>query len=289
MIKTEKIVTRSLARKPEVSFDMTGYVKSLIRNTELRIEKNKKTYKDGLEKLEKAHPEKSVWDYTDEELRSALEDDYADFIKILLEVKALQAEVDGGIPMDDITSLSQTDKTHVYLMARACYKNIRLEDCIKSEDVSSTILKYYSTGSLSELKKVLVPCFNNLIGGSGEYFYGIKIRKSSFSDEDLRNFLAPFGGVAVRKERKKKDKVTGEVISSFDNLDWTTASRANDTKLIMSAFTTLCAVILDNPEKHEVIKPVTPADDEKSYLEWLERMGYENVPEMHEVYKKLYK
>ena len=68
---------------------------------------------------------------------------------------------------------------------------------------------------MKDLKNNLMPVFNKLLGSEGDYFYGIKTRKSDFSDEDLRNFLASFGGTAKRAETKVKDSIYNFMCCDF--------------------------------------------------------------------------
>lgn len=257
MLKADKFYVKSDALKVETGLVMIDYVRSLVRNKELAKALEKKSFKEGKAALEKAHADIDPMTCKEATIYEVLKTEGGQFIKDRKEVLALRSEVADCIPLDEVTSLCPTDRVHITLMAHAIYKNVQLDaDIFDTEkggiDISKPIKAYYKKGSMKDLKNNLMPVFNKLLGSEGDYFYGIKTRKSDFSDEDLRNFLASFGGTAKRAETKVKDS-TGKEATSFGNFDY--VDKSENKKVQIAAFTTLCAVILDNESKHEVIKP----------------------------------
>lgn len=256
MLKSEKLYCKTASLK-DTSFNFADYVIALVRNTELTTIKDKKSFKDGKATLEKDHADINVLTCPVEVINASLGNDAGQFIKDREELIALQKECDSlPISMENITALCQTDRVHIILMAHAIYKNVKLNSDIFDTgkggvDISKAIQAYYTKGSIGALKDALRPVFSKLIGAEGDFFYGIKTKKSDFSDKDLRNFLASFGGSAKRStEKKNKDGKTETVFKNYDYTD-----KSGNKKIQVSAFTTLCAVVLDNASKHEVIKP----------------------------------
>ena len=238
MLNTEKIFVKSNCVKKEAleaGFKPYDYVRSLVRNTELSNALNKKSWKDGVKALEDAHAGIDVMACDEKTINETLKNDAGQFIKDREEIKTLKKEVAGLLPLEKVTSLCTTD---------------RFDTEKGGIDISGAIKKYYANGTIKDLKDALRPVFNKLIGSEGDYFYGIKTKKSDFSDKDLRNFFATFGGSAKRDS--KKVKVDGVETLTFSDFNYT--DKSGNKKVQISAFTTLCAVVLDNASKHEVIK-----------------------------------
>lgn len=260
MIKTEKFYVQSNALKNN-DFAILDYVTALVRNTELSRMQDKDTFKKGKATIEKDHANIDVMTCEESVINVSLGNDAGQFIKDRAEIKALQEECAKCLSMDKITSLCLTDRVHVTLMAHAIYKNVTLDaDIFDIEkggvDISKAIQAYYNKGSMKDLKDALRPVFNKLLGSEGDYFYAIKTSRSDFEEKDLRNFLATFGGTAKRETTKKgKDVVFG----NYNYVD-----KSGNKKVQLSAFTTLCAVVLDNAKKHSVIKPEEEKQEEKA-------------------------
>lgn len=256
MLKSEKFYSKTNALK-DTNFDFAGYVRTLVRTTELSRMQDKKSFKDGKKAIEDAHAHIDVLTCEESIINTVLGVDAGQFIKDRNEVVALKEEVASlPISIEHVTALCPTDKVHITLMAHAIYKNVQLDaDIFDTEkggvDISKAVQAYYNKGSIKDLKDALRPVFNKLIGSEGDYFYGIKTKKSDFTEKDLRNFLASFGGSAKREQVKsKKDGVETITFKDFNYTD-----KSGNKKVQISAFTTLCAVVLDNASKHDVIKP----------------------------------
>ena len=255
MLNSEKFYSKTNSLK-DATFDFAGHVRTLVRNTELSRMQDKKSFKDGKKKLEDLHADIDVLTCDEKTINETLGNDAGQFIKDRNEIVELKEEIKNLIPIDNVTALCPTDRVHITLMAHAIYKNVQLDaDIFDTEkggvDISKAIHAYYSKGSIKDLKDALRPIFNKLIGSEGDHFYGIKPKKSDFTEKDLRNFLATFGGSAKREQVKsKKDGVETITFKDFNYTD-----KSGNKKVQITAFTTLCAVVLDNASKHEVIKP----------------------------------
>lgn len=263
MLKSEKFFMKTTALKDK-NFKFPDYVRTLVRNKELSVLLDKKSYKDGKKALEDAHADIDVMTCDTSIINQVLKNDAGQFIKDRDDVVALKKEIASlPITIDQVTALCPTDRVHITLMAHAIYKNVQLDaDIFDTEkggvDISKAVKAYYNKGNMKDLKDALRPVFNKLIGSEGEHFYGIKTKKSDFTDKDLRNFLAAFGGSAKREQSKsKKDGVETIKFSDFNYTD-----KSSNKKVQIAAFTTLCAVVLDNASKHEVIKPEITEENE---------------------------
>lgn len=251
MIKTERFYTQTNALK-DADFHVLDYVTALVRHTELARMQDKDTFKKGKKKIEDDHAGIDIMICDESVINVSLGNDAGQFIKDRAEIISLQEECEKCLPMDKITALCPTDRVHVTLMAHTIYKNVLLDsDIFDTEkggiDISKAIQAYYNKGSMKDLKDALRPVFNKLLGTEGDYFYAVKTSRADFDEKDLRHFLASFGGTAKREVTKKgKDTV-------FGNYNY--ADKSGNKKAQISAFTTLCAVVLDNAKKHAVVKP----------------------------------
>ena len=252
MLNTNLFYVKSNAVKNEKAIDFFELTRSLVRNTELVNALKKTAFTKAKKRLEEDHTNIDVMTVDESMARSTLGKDTDEFLKARQEILDLREECGKCLPLEQVTSLCLTDRVHITLMAHAIYKNVKLDaDIFDTEkggiDISKAINDFYSNGSLKALKDNLRPVFNKLLGSEGDYFYGIKTKKSDFSEKDLRHFLSSFGGNAKREIKKKKDSV------EFGNYNYILKSENRDAQIM--AFTTLCAVVLDNADKHVVIKP----------------------------------
>lgn len=256
MLSSEKFYVKSDCFKVESGISMRDYVVSLIRNTELSRLLDKKSFKDGKKTIESEHADIDVMEVSEDVVNLCLKKDAGQWLKDRDEIKALKDECTNCLPIDKITSLSLTDRVNIILVAHSIYKNVVLDNDIfdiekGGIDISKSVQTYYKKGSMKDLKDALRPVFNKLVGTEGDYFYAVKTKKSDFSDTDLRNFLASFGGTAKRE--KSKTKIDGKDVVTFK--DYNYVDKSGNKKIQVSAFTTLCAVVLANASKHDVIRP----------------------------------
>lgn len=267
MLKSEKFYVKSDAMKLDngkSALDIFEIVKSVVRHKELEVAIEKKAIRDAKEVYKMAHPGKDVMTASEEDCRIALGVDFGEFWKARKEVEALTEECENCLPLDNYTSLSNTDKVHIVLIAHTIYNRVLLtSDIFDTEkggaNISEPIKKFYTgKGTIKAMKDLLRPVFYKLLGEEGEYFYSIKVKNSDFSVTDIKHFLANFGGVPKRE-------VKGSEKKGYSYGAYTWIDKSNDKKVQLKAFTDLCAVILDNSDKHTVVKPEkTESDFEKA-------------------------
>lgn len=252
MLNTEKIYVRTYALKDE-NFDVYEHVKTLIRNTELKLIEEK--IADAKHQIEEAHADINALTCDETLVRQVLKENTDDFLKTRKELLALREECANCLPLDKVTSLSQTDRIHIILIAHTIYPKVVLDadffdpEKENSVDFTKSINTYYKTGTInSELKSNMQACFSRLLGAEGEYFYGIKPKKSDFEKSDLIHFLSRFSARA--KRTCTKDKQTKAL--TWGDYKYRTKT---DKKKQQTAFTEFCAVIVDNASKHIVVKP----------------------------------
>lgn len=262
MIKTEKFYVKSDALKVSGNIDrVRDLVISEVRNTEWAKISRKKAFKDAREAIESAHVDVDALTCKETLVLEVLgAEKSASFLKDRAEYQALKKEVEACVPLDQITSLCQTDRTWILLMAHIICPSVVLTKIFDEIDIASPVKNWYASGKgTGKLKDALLPVFCRLLGTEGDLFYGVKVRRTSFDDVDIRNFLAIFGGQAKRVETKEKDK-DGKEIVKFSNQNW--IDKSGNQKTQEAAFTTLLSVILDNPEKHVVLKPEPEKEEE---------------------------
>ena len=260
MLKSEKMFINTVALKNNENMDtVRDYVVSIIRHAEL--EKAQRKISKDRESIQTVKP---GLDALTCDLAVAIEvlgqENAGAFIKNRAEYLELVKECNNCVSLDGLTAYPESDVARLKIMAHMIYPAVNLEKVLENVDLATPIKTWYSKGQgQGKLKDLLAPVFTKLLGTEGDLFYGIRVKRSQFDDEDIRHFISIFGGTAKRTETKTKDKDGKETIK-ISNYNW--VDKSGNKKLQYSAVTTLLAVILDNPSKHVVIKP-----DEKSALE----------------------
>ena len=261
MLKAELFTITSDSCK---SFDYDGFtlldiVKTVVRTNELNSIIDKKSFKDSKNAIESAHANIDPMTCEESIIRDVLKDDADQFIKDRKDVVALKEELVTLPGIDKFTSLPMNDRVHILLKAHTISRKITLATIDNSLfdtekggiDLSKFIHDYYKSGKIdTSVKNALVAVFHKLLGEETEHFYSVKVRKSSFSGEESRHFLAAFGGDAKREKVTKK--VDGKDVVSFNPFNY--KDKSGNEKVMYRAFTDLCAVILDNNSRHEVVK-----------------------------------
>lgn len=257
MLKSEKMYVNAVALKNNENMDaVRNYIVSIIRHAEL--EKAQRKISKDRESIQMVKP---GLDALTCDLAVAIEvlgqENAGAFIKNRAEYLELVEECNNCISLDGLTAYPESDVARLKIMAHMIYPAVNLEKVLENVDLATPIKSWYSKGQgQGKLKDLLAPVFTKLLSTEGDLFYGIRVKRSQFDDEDIRHFVSIFGGTAKRTETKTKDKDGKETVK-FTNYNW--VDKSGNKKLQYSALTTLLGVILDNPSKHVVIKP-----DEKS-------------------------
>lgn len=256
MLKNEKMYINAVALKDNDSMDtVRNYVVSIIRHAELA--KAQKKISEDRDAIQTAKPGLDALTCDIAIVIEVLGQENAGaFIKNRAEYLELVEECKHCVPLDGLTAYPESDVARLKIMAHMIYPAVNLEKVLENIDLATPIKTWYSKGQgQGKLKDLLAPVFTKLLSTEGELFYGIRVKRSQFDDEDIRHFISSFGGTAKRTETKSKKD--GKEITKVSNYNW--VDKSGNKKLQYSALTTLLAVILDNPSKHVVIKP-----DEKS-------------------------
>lgn len=167
---------------------------------------------------------------------------------------------------ESYNAIQKTDKVFLTLQAHTAISSINLESYILDSDkkddsgkpvkydFSNIIESFYKQGKMGEIKQNLINIFRQIVSFEGSLFYGVKLRKSNFTDKDIREFLASFGGKAKRTSTVKgSNKIYG-------NYEW--IENYNE-KAVLTALTTLFAVVTERTGENgvEVIKPEPEKDN----------------------------
>lgn len=248
MLNSEKIIVSTKAHKVEKFDTIVNYVRFLVRHTELEKITSNKDFTSARSKIENTLPDTDALTVPEEKVREILTDDAVDFLAKREELLALKEEL-AKIPvgLSDFNALGTTDRTFIILQAHTAMKSIKLDETVfEGIDLESPIQKFYSSGTMKGVKDMLRSIFSKIVGTEGELFYGVKLRKSDFSDLDVRNFLAYFGGKAQRTTTKKDGITVGGAYKWVD--------KSGDKASQSMSTTNLFAVVLDSEKDYEVLK-----------------------------------
>ena len=231
MLDFDKVCFFDQALKESVALEVKDYVLSLIRHTELTRILNKKSFIDAKEALDNAHVNIDVMRCKDEIVYQVLGEKAVKFIKDRDEVKNLYVICSELPAMNEIKSLCITDQVHIILIAHIMCNDVIFDNNIFDLSKGGVqipfqeIYEKYLHGQMKigKIKEIFRPVMHRLLVNEGRYFYGIKIKKSDFSIENITCFL----NILYR--------------------DWGKKSPIN-------AFTDLCAVLLYGSESdYEII------------------------------------
>lgn len=194
IIKSEKIVIASNNIKPELIESGVVYnaVRWLIRNFEFEKALKNKAWIEASNAFDK-FPLINKWEVSKEECFKLIPEIAMDFIKIRDDIKELQDELANiAFSQDVFDALELTDKVCITLQAHKACKALKINKKWVDVDMKKVVEAYYNKGGLSETKKALLPIFNNLVGKEGSLFNAVKVRKSTFTDSDIRHYLGMF-------------------------------------------------------------------------------------------------
>lgn len=250
MLDSTKIMVTVKNHKDGAMDKISNMVRFYVRYNEYTALES--AHKATIEALEKAHQgidaltvdEKVVRDFFGEKAA----DDAETFLAARDEMVEIRDDM-AAIPVkyNDFTALPVVDRVFITLQAHTALRRVNLDSTLLANfDVKSVVGDYYAKGSMKGEKDKLRAAFQATVGGEGDLFYGVKLKKSDLDDYDVRQFLATFGGRAARAKTK----------SGYGTYDW--VQGWNSDRKALEAATTLFAVILDRGRDWTVIKPEAP-------------------------------
>lgn len=256
MLNQEKIFVRGNNIKAETGV-VLDYVRTYIRENEFLSLKSSKIWKDGVQFFQENCANLDVKDKANADIISLTKEDIMqyypekapEFLKKLEEYKDLSKEVESlKYRLKDFNALSRLDRTFIVLQARKAYKPARIDKSIlKDFDFQPLIESFYNKGSISKMKDQVKQLFRKAVElDTGDLFYPVKLKKSNFTEKQIRCFCSSFcrgGNMPVNKTKDGK-KTYGRFDYKVD-----TSSEA-----VLTAATELFAVVLDSKNEYEIIK-----------------------------------
>lgn len=234
---------------PEQIEKATNLVAFKIRTSELETLTGDKDYRSYLELLSSSYP--GVESYTDAQIKAVTTTDFDLFKaheKLISDLKEQLEKI--PVSLEDFNSLTGTDKSIILLECHKNYKGIGIE---VDGDWNKAITAFFNSGSLSKVKDLFRSAFNVAVGKPGELFAGYKIRKSDFSDADIRKAVSLACGGAGRTKKKVTDPKTKEKIEKLGNYDWRIKT---DAKTVSRIASELFAVVIESrADSLEQIRP----------------------------------
>lgn len=250
MLNTSAIIISTKNHKSE-SFDtICNYVRFIVRNAEYEKLIGKNEYKSLRKKVEDAHADADPLTCEEDFIRDSLTPAESEiFLTMRKEINDLKEEMTStGKTLEDFNALTDTDRTFIILQAHTAMKSVKLDDAIlENINMGPVISKFFASGSLKGIKDMFRSIFAKVVGSEGSLFYGVKLRKSDFSDEDLRSCLSYFRGNAARSVSNKGGTKT------YGEYEWVKKDESKSAQAM--ALTNLFAVVLDRSKDYEVIKP----------------------------------
>lgn len=215
-IKENKIIIDK-AEKTDIDPLIVGkYIKLLIYHTELERILNKTNFKKAKEELYNAYVDVDVLKCEEESICWVLKSKAKQFIKDRNDINDLKEACKELPSMQEFYSLSLTDKVHLILMAHVACKRVVLKNDLfylsefKLDLHSPSFKNFYGDYSKKDLlanqcrlKEKVECCLRKMLKQEGQYFYGIKIKRSDIIMEDIFCFWA-----ALYKGEKPVDAFT---------------------------------------------------------------------------------
>lgn len=251
MLKSNAIIIGSKNHKSEKFDVICNFVRLVVRNYEYERMVSNDEYVRLKGLVEDDHEGINGLTCPDETVKEYITDnkDAKTFLDMRKEVNGLLDEIKSfGVTIEQYNALSDTDKVFITLQAHTAMPGIKLDKSVlEGIDFKKVVENYYSKGSLKGAKDTLKGLFNKIVGSEGELFYGVKLRKSDFADQDIRSCFAYFRGTAKRPVTKKDGNET------YGQYTW--VKKDGNTNAQAMAITNLFSVVLDREKDYEVIKP----------------------------------
>lgn len=207
MLELDNLLLNDRALKNIDVSRVKRYVVSIIRHEELSKLINRTRFTDSKRIIFESHVNVDPMTCEKNILYPILRGKAELFIKDREEVLKLYKICSGLPTIEEINELAVTDRVHIELLAHLFCKYSILDNKIfdsKQDGIDiqfETITKM--ANKISRLKDILRPIFYRLVGREGNFFYGIKVRKSDFHDKDIRNFFVSLSGTHdIMRQRK---------------------------------------------------------------------------------------
>lgn len=174
-----------------------------------------KKVSDLISETEKLYPGKDWLEYSDTEMSAAFAGSTDTMSEVRDDYKECVAHLD-TCQCDDTTfkAVSNTDKIFLTLMIHSVLPSVKLSADLVPEKLPELVEEYYKSGKkVKNINQHLRDAFYQFCGTAGDMFTGLKLKNSDMNGEDIRNFLASFGGKATRTVKSKDGKNT---VSDFD-------------------------------------------------------------------------
>lgn len=171
---------------------------SLIYNTKISRIQKKQSFVEGKKILEDAYIEIDFLTCPEYLILNALGKKARQFINMREAIVTMKEKYKTFPSIDYINSLKVTDQINITLMAYGMYKFVYFDRNIFANEginISNIVQRYNRNHSMREFKERLRPIFHRLLGNEGAFFYGLKIRKSDFSNYELRKFIDSYNKI----------------------------------------------------------------------------------------------
>jgi len=224
-----------------------------VRSEELAKLMNDSDYKSYLEILADSYPTVSDGSYTDEQKKAVCTTDYDLFIaheKLIADLKEQVEKI--PVTLADFNALAPTDKAMVLI---ECHKNMKSISVEITGDFSKAVNAFFNSGKLADVKNLFRAGFNSAVGEPGELFAGYKIKKSDFSDADIRKAVSLACAGAKRKSKKITDPKTGEKVEVLQKYEWDIRT---DSKTVNRIASELFGVVIES--RADTLEQVKPAE-----------------------------
>ena len=251
------IILNAMTMPANLKSESEATVKDILAFRAYSIEKdrilsrqvNNKKVADLISEAGKMFPGKDWTELSDSEMSTAFAGSSDKMIDLRDDFKECEIRL-AKCKCDSTTfkALSDTDRIFITLMVHSVIQSEKLSPELVPEDLGGLIKTYYTHGKqVKGINASLKKCFYRFCGQDGDMFTGLKLKNSDMNGEDVRNFLAAFGGKAGRNVKSKDGKNT---VSDFDYKN-DFSSRA-----VASAITDLLGVyLLSRADKVEVEPP----------------------------------
>lgn len=252
-----KNLTIRLFNHKSESFDkIAAYITYTVRSHELSklIDKCKK-YTSAIEALHTGTDSIDPWTADEKTMRLAgitTKDEIEEFSTAQSEYKDLNDAIKNtGVTADEFAELSDTDKNFIRLYAHQDYKEIKLVGDMP-EKIGKAVDQWYTKNNMKGVKEVVKSAIYDIIGKESDLFYGVGFKTSDIKEQDIKNFLAHFGGTAARRTVTTVDKKTGEKRKVLTNYDW--INKSGNKTVTCTAMTDIIAVLLESRRDSLIVK-----------------------------------